>query len=80
MSDYLIATASTCDIDREWLDSHGVPVISYSFEIEGEIYEDDCREETKRLLYAKMREGKLPNTSQITVYNYYEFFKKLLKN
>jgi len=78
MRDFIIATASTCDIDRDWLDSHDIPVISYTFTVDGKIYIDDCRDTTRRAIYAAMREGKQPNTSQITTYNYYEFFKKLL--
>lgn len=78
MKDFIIATASTCDIERDWLDSHGIPVISYTFTVDGKIYIDDCRAATRRAIYAAMREGKQPNTSQITTYNYYEFFKQLL--
>lgn len=78
MKDFIIATASTCDIERDWLDSHEIPVISYTFSVDGTIYIDDCRNATRRAIYAAMREGKQPNTSQITTYNYYEFFKKLL--
>jgi DegV family protein with EDD domain len=78
MKDFIIATASTCDIERDWLDSHEIPVISYTFTVDGTIYIDDCRNATRRAIYAAMREGKQPNTSQITTYNYYEFFKKLL--
>lgn len=80
MEKYLIATSSTCDIEREWLDAHHVPVISYSFEIDGKVYKDDCREETRRKFYSSMREGKLPNTSQINSYAYYEFFKDLIED
>lgn len=78
MSEFIIATASTCDIDREWLDTHDVPVISYTFEIDGTVYTDDCREETRRTFWSLMREGKTPNTSQINSYVYFEFFKELL--
>mgnify|MGYP000999252917 CR=1 FL=1 len=78
MRDFIIATASTCDIDRDWLDDHEIPVISYTFTVDGKIYIDDCRDATRRAIYAAMREKKQPNTSQITTYNYYEFFKKLL--
>lgn len=78
MSDYVIATASTCDLDRNWLDEHNIPLISYTFEIDGKVYVDDCRAETRHIIYKEMREGKMPNTSQITTYNYYEFFRKLL--
>ena len=48
MNDYLIATASTCDIDAGWLNEHNVPFISYSFIIDDVPYEDDCKEETKQ--------------------------------
>ena len=44
MRNYLIAVSSTCDTDREWLDEHQIPVLSYSFEIDGKAYPDDCRE------------------------------------
>jgi DegV family protein with EDD domain len=80
MGNYVIATSSTCDIEREWLDAHHVPVISYSFEIDGQIYKDDCRVATRRRFYSTMREGKLPNTSQINSYAYYEFFKDLIED
>ncbi|MCR4950771.1 MAG: DegV family protein [Solobacterium sp.] len=78
MHDFILATASTCDIERDWLDSHDIPFISYTFEIDGNVYSDDCREETRRLFYNAMAEGKTPKTSQITTYSYYEFFKGLL--
>ena len=78
MRDFIIATASTCDIDRDWLHDHEIPVISYTFTVDGKIYIDDCRDATRRAIYQAMREGKQPNTSQITTYSYYEFFKKLL--
>ena len=45
MNDYLIATASTCDIDAGWLNEHNVPFISYSFIIDDVPYEDDCKED-----------------------------------
>lgn len=78
MRDFIIATASTCDLDKKWLDEHDVPMIPYTFEVEGTVYTDDCRPETKRTIFRLMREGKLPNTSQITTYSYYEFFRHLI--
>jgi len=79
MADFIIATASTCDIDRYWLDEHNIPVISYTFTLNDQIYVDDCKEETRRIIYNAMVEGTQPNTSQITTYNYYEFFMSLVK-
>ena len=71
MSDYIIATSSTADLPKEYLEEHHIPVISYTFTLDGQVYIDDCTEETKRLLFKAMREGKMPNTSQITEYAYY---------
>ena len=61
MNDYIIATASTCDLDAD-----------------GNVFEDDCRRATRDKIYRALRDGKMPNTSQITTYSYYEFFKSLL--
>jgi DegV family protein with EDD domain len=79
MEDFIIATASTCDADREWLDANNIPMISYTFEVNEKVYIDDCKAETKHALFHEMREGHQPRTSQITAYAYYEFFKELLE-
>ncbi len=79
MNDYIIATASTCDIDASWLNEHNVPFISYSFVIEDIPYTDDCKEETKQFVYKKMREGHFVNTSAIPVFAYEEFFRGLFE-
>ena len=78
MPDYIIATSSTSDLPRTWLDQHGVPFIPYSFTMDGREMEDDCREESRSEIYASMRAGALLKTSMINEYTYTEFFKKLL--
>lgn len=77
--DYIVATASTADLTREYLDAHNVPFISYSYSIGDEIYYDDCREETRVSVYKKMREGAVLSTSAINAYTYREFFEGLIK-
>lgn len=79
MEDFIIATVSTCDADSKWLEENNIPMISYTFQINDKVYIDDCKEETKHTLFKEMREGHQPNTSQITAYAYYEFFKELLE-
>ncbi len=44
MRDYIIATSSTCDLPRTWLDEHQIPFIAYTYTLNGELQEDDCRE------------------------------------
>ena len=76
--DYLIATASTCDLTREYLEEHRIPFISYSYVMDGKDYEDDCREETRSDTYRIMREGKVLSTSAINMFTYREFFEELI--
>ncbi len=78
--DYIIATASTCDLTREYLEEHHVPFISYSYVMDDKNYEDDCREETRLDTYRQMREGKILSTSAINMYTYREFFEGLYKD
>ena len=77
--DYIIATASTADLPREYLEEHKIPFISYSYIIGEDLYEDDCREETRMSIYKQMREGAILSTSAINSFGYREFFEELLK-
>ena len=79
MSDYLIATSSTADLPRTWLEEHRIPFISYSYTVNGELREDDCREESRIAVYKGMRAGDELLTSMINEYVYYDFFKSLLE-
>ena len=79
MSQYMIATSSTCDLPRTWLDEHHVPFISYRFTVNDEPREDDCREESRAAIYRGMRAGDLLKTSMINEYAYYEFFQAQLE-
>ncbi len=78
MADYIIATSSTSDLPREWLDQHDIPFISYSFTINEAPAVDDCREESRAAIYAGMRKGDILKTSQINEAVYEEFFRSLL--
>ncbi len=77
--DYIIATASTCDLTKEYLEEHKIPFIRYSYVMDGADYEDDCSEETRADIYRQMREGKLLSTSAINMFTYREFFEGLFK-
>ena len=78
MADYIIATSSTADLQRTWLDEHNIPFISYSYTVNDEGREDDCREESRAAVYAGMRAGDILKTSMINEFAYYDFFKSLL--
>ena len=76
--DYIIATSSTSDLPRTWLEEHAVPFISYSYTVGETLCQDDCREETRAAVYQGMRKGDLLKTSMINEFVYYDFFKELL--
>ena len=57
MTDYIIATSSTSDLPRSWLDAHQIPFISYTYTVNGALCEDDCREESREKIYIGMRNG-----------------------
>ena len=78
MSDYIIATSSTADLTRDYLDAHSIPFIRYSFTVNDLPREDDCREESRAAIYAGMRRGDVLKTSMINEYSYYDFFRGLL--
>ena len=75
---YIIATSSTSDLPRSYLEEHRIPFIPYSFTINEQPAEDDCREESRAAIYAGMRKGDILKTSMINEFVYYDFFKELL--
>ncbi len=77
--DFILATASTCDLTREYLDEHDIPFIRYSYVMDDKDFEDDCREETRQETYTMMREGKLLSTSAINMFTYRDFFEGLFE-
>lgn len=78
MQDYIIATSSTSDLPRTYLEAHHIPFIRYSYTVGDTPFEDDCREETRAAVYRGMRKGDRLKTSMINEFAYYDFFKQLL--
>jgi len=76
---YIVATASTADRTREYLEGHKIPFISYSYVIGDESYEDDCLDPTRDAVYKRMRNGEILTTSAINMFTYKEFFEGLIK-
>ncbi len=75
---YIIATSSTSDLPRTYLEEHHIPFIPYRFTVNEQPAEDDCREERRAAIYAGMRKGDILKTSMINEFVYYDFFKELL--
>lgn len=79
MADYIIAAASTADLPDTYYTDHQIPVIRYTYSIGMNIYEDDCKEESRRKAYQDMRRGTLYSTSMISAEKYTEFFRSLMQ-
>jgi DegV family protein with EDD domain len=79
MADYIIATSSTSDLPRTWLDEHRIPFIPYTYTVGDRLFEDDCREESRDAVYAGMRQGDRLKTSMINEFVYYDFFRSLVE-
>ncbi len=78
-NDFIIATASTCDLTKEYLAEHNVPFVGYNYILEENNVTDDCDEEKRQKIYESMRQGSLLSTAAINQYAYHEFFESLLK-
>lgn len=77
MSDYIIATSSTSDLPRTWLEEHHIPFISYGYTVNEQACLDDCRNESREAVYRGMRNGDILKTSMINEYVYLDFFEGL---
>lgn len=80
MQNYIIATSSTCDLPRTYLEEHSIPFISYTYTIGSELFEDDSREESRQKVYEGMRKGDRLKTSMINEFMYEDFFRSMLES
>lgn len=78
MSDYLITTDNTTDFPEEFLASQDVPEMFLNYILDGTTY-DENNNMAFSDFYAKMTEGKLPTTSQVTPERAKEYFRKFLE-
>ncbi len=79
MTEYIIAAASTADLPHTFYEAHSVPCIRYTYAIGMDVYEDDCREDSRQKAYEQMRQGVVYSTSMINAATYYQFFHKLME-
>lgn len=79
MSEFIVATVSTADLEEEYLHEHDIPFLMYPYTVGKEELMDDCKKETRDRTYKLMRAGELTTTSMINTYTYFEFFDKLMQ-
>jgi len=78
---FILSCCSTVDLPYSYLESREIPVMFYTYVIDGVEYVDDMGRDPEALprFYRFLEEGKLPSTSQINVAGYLAFFEELLQ-
>lgn len=78
---YVISCESTADLPYEYMKKRDIPILFYSYVIDGKEFEDDmCRTDRSfENFYSMLAAGKIPKTSQINYSHYYDFFSEQIK-
>ena len=77
---FTLSCESTTDLTLQHWNKRNVPVLAYSYTVDGEEYFDDMREGNGlAIFYNHLAANKRPTTSLINVDRYVEFFRPLLE-
>ena len=78
---FTLSCCSTVDLPYSYMESRDIPVLFYTYVVDGVEYDDDMGRDPEALprFYRFLQEGKLPQTSQINVATYMTFFEQLLQ-
>lgn len=78
---FRLSCESTVDLPFSYVNERQIPVLCYSYAVDGHVYADDMGRTPDSLsrFYQLLAEGKVPTTSQLTACQYEEFFEPLLK-
>ena len=79
---FVLSCESTVDLPFSYVSERNIPVIFYSYTIDGKEYVDDMLRNPEALpqFYRFLDEDKLPSTSQINEFNYLSFFEQQLQH
>lgn len=78
---YILSCESTVDLPYSYVAGRNIPVLFYSYTIDGETFVDDMQRDPDALphFYALLNAGKFSNTSQINTYDYETYFDEQLQ-
>ena len=78
---YILSCESTVDLPYAYVAGRNIPVLFYSYTIDGESFVDDMLRDPAALphFYALLAAGKFSNTSQINTYDYEAYFDEQLQ-
>ena len=79
---FILSCESTVDLPFDYVDGRNIPVLFYTYTVDGVEYIDDMLRDPDALprFYQILKEGKFPATSQLNEYQYEEFFDQQLRN
>ena len=80
-SSFLLSCESTIDLPYSYANERNLPVLFYSYQVDGVDYEDDMDRDPEALpkFYGFLAEGKLPTTAQLNEFQYETFCDNLLQ-
>ena len=78
---FILSCESTVDLPFSYVSGRNIPVIFYTYTVDGKEYIDDMLRDPEALpnFYQLLDDGKLPSTSQLNEFAYEEFFEEQLK-
>ena len=80
-SGFILSCESTIDLPYFYCEQREIPVLFYSYQVDGVSYEDDMGRDPEALprFYGFLDAGKLPSTAQLNEFQYETFFDTLLQ-
>jgi len=78
---FLLSAESTVDVPYSYVQKRKIPVLEYSYIVDGKQYPDDMGRDPSTMdrFYKMLESGDIPSTSQLTEFQYTEYFENLLK-
>ncbi len=78
---FILSCESTIDLPYSYISGRDIPVLFYTYTVDGKEYPDDMGKDPTALsrFYSLLSSGKMPSTSQINTYRYEEYFRDLLE-
>ena len=78
MAEYCISCCSTADLTKEYFDKRGIRYVCFHYELGGTDYLDDPGQTMPPAeLYRRMLAGEDVKTSQVSIGEYADFFRKI---
>ena len=78
---FILSCGSTVDLPYEYVHQRDIEVVFYNYLVDGQEYVDDMGRDKDALprFYAMLAEGKMPSTSQVNTFSYFEHFERLIR-